>query len=236
METISLLWKNKRENVEHIDEVVLNDIGIMPLIEAAFPDEKQREFAKKRMLELVTQEENIKYRQEIFAELYENTDLLEEMENAVEKLKIYEAIQSEHIVLDKKSSLLELTGKLNELRTYIEVILALDDCLKERDLHAEGFLRIKELVSTVSKEKGFSELRDDIHDVMEEMSGYRSITLGLNLDAMLNIKEVVFLSVNDYTHQKKMPMLTRFGRFLQEAAVTGQGMEDGVVFMTRKAD
>lgn len=236
METISLLWKNKRENVEHVDEVVLNDMGIMPFIEAVFSDETQREFAKKRMMELVTQEETIKYRQEIFAELYENADFLEEMENAVEKLKIYEAIQSEHIVLDKKSSLLELTGKLNELCTYIEVILALDDCLRGRDLHAEGFLRIKELVSTVSREKGFSELRDDIHDVMEEMSEYRSITLGLNLDAMLNIKEVVFLSVNDYTYQKKMPMLARFGRFLQEAAVTGQGMEDGVVFMTRKTD
>lgn len=235
METISLLWKEKPETRKQLHENVLDDMGISYLLNEIFP-EKQQKYVKERMLEISMDVETIRYRQEIFRELFENPDFMERIAEALDKIKAYDASQRAHVTLDKKSGLLALIEKLEELRLYIEVILSLNYCLVGMPLHAEGFLRIRRLVAEISNDKGFGELRDDIHEITENMRLYQSVTLGLNLDNMLKVNEVVLLSVNQYRHKKNLPMLTRFGHFLQDAVVTNQNLGEGVLFTARNSD
>ena len=112
METISLLWKEKPETRKQLHENVLDDMGISYLLNEIFP-EKQQKYVKERMLEISMDVETIRYRQEIFRELFENPDFMERIAEALDKIKAYDASQRAHVTLDKKSGLLRkyLLGK-----------------------------------------------------------------------------------------------------------------------------
>ncbi|MGN0485379.1 MAG: hypothetical protein ACI4HI_17715 [Lachnospiraceae bacterium] len=232
--TCSLRWKNEPLQTKKIEEHVLDDMGLTELLQAVFPEEESFSYAKQQFLEMTEDIETLNFRQDIFRDLFTQPDFLAAMTEAMEKLCAYENLKTSRIVIDKKSSLMELVEKLRELQMYIDVILTLQSCFEKASIQAEGFLRIQKLVDKICKEKGFEELQADIHEISEEVSTYKSVTVGFNLDSMLQVNEVVFLSANDYTHKRNVPMLTRFGHFLQEAVATNSGLEEGVVFMARK--
>ena len=233
MEKISLLWPDKPVKQKRMERSVLDDIGITAIVDAVFVNDAQRNFATDLMEQMSLDIRVVRYRQEILKELYENPEFMGQIEEALKKIKNLDAAQKSHIVVDKKSGLLTLIDRLNELQPYIDVILALNESLHGAELKLEGFFRIKEMVFSISHDRGFRELTEDIHEIMEDMSLYQSVTLGLNLDSLFHVEEVVFLSVNQYRHKKKLPMLTRFGHFLQEAVATNSNLEDGVVFSAR---
>lgn len=233
MEAISLLWPKQSVEKRKLDRSVLDDMGISTLVDAVFSQKPQRKFAMECMEEICMDIQVVQYRQGIFRELYENPEFMKQIAETLEKIKTLDAAQKSQIVLDKKSGLLTLIDRLNELRLYIDVILALSESLENVTLHSEGFLRIKEMVFTISHDKGFQELQEDIHEIMENMKLYQSVTIGLNLDSFFKVDEVVFLSVNPYRYKRKLPMLKRFGHFLQEAVATNSNIEEGVVFETR---
>ncbi|MGN0394139.1 MAG: hypothetical protein ACI4EF_02150, partial [Coprococcus sp.] len=233
MEAISLLWKNKPQKIKHLPANVLDDFGISYLVENVFFKEEQQKFAMEKMSEICTDGENILYRQDIWKDLYEKPDFAHEMSLVLEEIKKLDIVQKSYVSIDKKSGLLQLIDRLRELKLYIEVVLALHETLGKTKLVSEGFLKMKKIVDEISNNKGFAELREDIREIMENMSLYQSITIGLNLDSMMNVDEVLLLSVNPFRHKKNVPILKRFGQFLQGAAATGSNIEQGVIFTGR---
>lgn len=233
MQTISLLWPNETHPYHTLMDCVAQDLGLETLLEEVFVQEDRRAFAAKCLNEMPSELSVIAYRQEVFSELYENKEFRKEMKTALDKLREYEMSQVRYRAADKKSSLMQLLERLGELRLYIEVILTMQSCFQKTTLHSAGFLRIRELVEGICKERGFQELRADIKELQEQMSCYRSITLGLNLDELWNVNEVIFVSLNEQRHKKNLPLLKRFSHFMVDAVAMGQGIEDGHVFTSK---
>lgn len=231
----SLLLYGVDKNFKEVSDNCLDDCGMTYLLDQVFTDKRKRKYAGLRMKEMVFDKETIRYRQEIFNDLFNNEKLRENISNALDKLVSLDAVQKNHVCVEKKSSLLELIEKLNELYLYLDVILTLNDGLSDVEFKSRGFKEIYNTVSDICKDKGFCEMKADIYEIMNQVSLYKSITLGLNLDSMLNVSEVMVLSVNTYKHKKKLPLLQRFGRLAQESAVFGHGANaEGMFKMLRK--
>ena len=94
MENISFMWKNQsKRKYNRIHLSVLDDLGIREMIEHVFVEKSKQDFAMEKMQEICQDAEDILYRQEIFRELYENPELMQEMAQILSKLKELDIVQ-----------------------------------------------------------------------------------------------------------------------------------------------
>ena len=90
-EYISLLWPAERQkykdNIRRLNDEVINDLSIEYLCNKIASGKDQVSWIKDILCTIVSSEEVIKYRQNIFEDIYSNSELNQKLVEILEELK-----------------------------------------------------------------------------------------------------------------------------------------------------
>ena len=98
------------------------------------------------------------------------------------------------------------------------------DILEELDIRSEGMLTLRRLVTEISSDSGFPELKADIDETMEKVRRLKSITIGVNLDDMLRPKSAGVVSLND-AEFRESGLMRRFMSFADKKSELHHGTD-----------
>lgn len=197
MENFSLLHPQNSDAVYRtLTKEAVNDLSVDFLCNALTEDAYERNSIKQLLTQITDDEEVIKYRCDVFDDFLRFPKLREDLTALLAKLADLRDI--ERFQKDTEaSSLWQLINRLREIGGYVDCITQIKTTLESIDVKSQGLLTLKENVTSIYNDSGFPDLKKDIEDTLAKAQKFRSITLGVNLDALLRPKTVGVISLND---------------------------------------
>ena len=181
------------------------------IVEALTNIKYEREHIHYLMTTVTDDPDVIRYRCDVFDDFVRLPQLRETMKELVKKLADLRDI--ERFQKDQEaSSLWSLINRLREIDDYVSCITMMKSTLESLDICSEGMLTLKQIVTDISVESNFDELKLDIDETLEKARSLKSITIGVNLDAMLRPRTAGVLSLND-TKFSDVGLMRRFVNF-----------------------
>lgn len=196
MQEFSLLYPG-REVPEYniLPEETVHDLAVDYFCGVLSQMEPERKMIKGIMTRISGDREVVQYRLDVFEDVLTMPELREKLRmllDRVDFLKTYGSFGKE----SDASGVWELVHRLGEMDEYIQCIQEIYFCLKEADIHSEGFKVLKEYAGRIYEDSGFEELKKDIDALKLETSKVKSITLGVNLNDRYEPSEVGIVSIN----------------------------------------
>ena len=197
MENLSLLHpQNSNAVYRTLTKEAVNDLSLDFLCDALTEDAYERNSIKQLLTQITDDEEVIKYRCDVFDDFLRFPKLREDLTALLAKLADLREI--DRFQKDSEaSSLWQLINRLREIGGYVDCITQIKTTLESIDVKSQGLLTLKENVTSIYNDSGFPDLKKDIEDTLAKAQKLRSITLGVNLDALLRPKTVGVISLND---------------------------------------
>lgn len=199
MQAISLLWPAGHEQrfaqLACLDENSTRDLDLETVLLAFGARDEQRQAIARILCNVCADPAVIRYRQDVVEDLARHPDLAERLE---ELLPTIHSLGEPGVVRCQMTSLHEVCRRLGELANYVACVQGLSEVLGaiENDLHSEGLRRLGELIAAAERDETFIHLVEALPDLLENIRGIASITIGVNLDAQLQPIEATLLSVN----------------------------------------
>ena len=220
----SLLYPpNAEHTFQTLTDESINDLSIEFLLNALTKQKYEREHIFKLMTHITDDPEVIRYRRDIFEDFLHFPELRAAMEELVVKLadlKDLERFQKDQ----EGSAFWSLINRLREIDEYVSCISMIKDILEELDIRSEGMLTLRRLVTEISSDSGFPELKADIDETMEKVRRLKSITIGVNLDDMLRPKSAGVVSLND-AEFRESGLMRRFMSFADKKSELHHGTD-----------
>lgn len=222
MENLSLLHpQNSNAVYRTLTKEAINDLSVDFLCNALTEDAYERNSIKQLLTKITDDEEVIKYRCDVFDDFLRFPKLREDLTALLEKLADLREI--ERFQKDSEaSSLWQLINRLREIGCYVDCITQIKTTLETIDVKSQGLLTLKENVTSIYNDSGFPDLKKDIQDTLAKAQKFRSITLGVNLDALLRPKTVGVISLNDKPFTDS-GILKRFTNFANKSSELHHG-------------
>ena len=211
----SLFYPDKNKAVSaDLTEECLNDLSIDFLSHALSDIKNEREHLKRMMSRIVFDEETIAYRCDVFDDFLRFPELRSAMKELTEKLADLRDL--ERFQKDQEATALwSLFNRLREIDEYVTCINMIKTALEGLPIRSQGMKRLLSIVSNISRESGFDELKADIDETMEKARKLKSITIGVNLDKLLRPKTAGVVSLNDFEFFDS-GLMKRFMSFAQK--------------------
>lgn len=196
MQEFSLLYpKDERSEYIQLGEDAINDLSVQFICERLSENVFDQNIIKNIMTKLERNPAVIRYRRDVFDDIYHYPDLRETIKKLLEQLDFLKEL--ERSVKDNNAPpIWQLINRLQELDVYINCISGIYESLSKHDIRSDGLLRLKEFVSAVYNESGFEHLHEDIKDLVKQTGSIKSMSLGVNLDSRLMPVEVGIVSIN----------------------------------------
>lgn len=175
----------------------VNDLSLDYICASLTEDAFERGSIKNLMVSITSDYEVIKYRCDIFDDLYRNPHLRVELEQLLKNLSDLRELEKFKKDSDA-SDLWALINRLREIDGYVECITSIKHSLENADIRSEGLLELKNIVTDIHDNSGFPEIKKDIAEAMAIAKQIRSITIGVNLDNMLRPVNAGIVSVNKF--------------------------------------
>lgn len=208
---------------KNLSKEALNDLSVDYICEALTKDPYELNIIKGFLSTITDNEEVIKYRRDIFEDFLNFPKLRDNLTALLLKLKDLREI--ERFQKDTEaSSLWQLINRLRELDGYVDCITAIKETLEENDVKSAGLLKLKEMVQSIYRNNGFTELKADITEMFSMIRDIKSITLGVNLDSLLRPKTVGVISINDKAFTDS-GLLKKFMNFASNQSELNHGTE-----------
>jgi len=209
MQELSLLYpEGKKSSALTLGEETCNDLSIEHICEKISGDTYEQNIIRNIMIKLEHDPEIIRYRRDVFDDMYHYPKLRERIKELLDELAYLKEL--ERSVKDATASpVWQLINRLQELDIYVNCISGINQSLTEHDIHSEGLKKLKDFVNAVYSESGFEHLNEDIKNLVSEIGRIKSISLGVNLDSRLVPVEVGIVSIND-TPFTKPGLLSNF--------------------------
>lgn len=222
MENFSLLHpQNSKAEYKTLTKEAINDLSIDFLCDALTEDAYEKNSIKQLLTNITDDEEVIKYRCDVFDDFLRFPRLREDLTALLDKLADLREI--ERFQKDSEaSSLWQLINRLREMGGYVECITQIKNTLETIDVKSRGLLQLKENVQSIYNGSGFPNLKKDIDETLAKAQSFKSITLGVNLDALLRPKTVGVISLND-KHFTDSGILKRFMNFANHESELHKG-------------
>lgn len=222
MENLSLIHpQNSNAVYRTLTKEAINDLSVDFLCNALTEDAYERNSIKQLLTKITDDEEVIKYRCDVFDDFLRFPKLREDLTALLEKLADLREI--ERFQKDSEaSSLWQLINRLREIGCYVDCITQIKTTLETIDVKSQGLLTLKENVTSIYNDSGFPDLKKDIQDTLAKAQKFRSITLGVNLDALLRPKTVGVISLNDKPFTDS-GILKRFTNFANKSSELHHG-------------
>ena len=200
IDEISLLWpKDKKEYVnltKRLTDETINDLSLEYICSEISNNEYEIAWAKEAFTTITIDEEVVKYRQDIFEDIYKSEDFRKELITLIEKLKyLYELSGRKNRY--SEISIWHLVSRLRELDSYLECIFEMKECFDKYEVKSEGLKNLNNIVTSIISDPAFQALKKDIGGLTIEANQIKSLTFGMNLDSSLMPKEITLVSLND---------------------------------------
>jgi len=156
--------------------------------------------------------EVIRYRQDVFEDIYRSSALFGGLEQIIPKIN--EIILFSDTRKDSRNPLQEAVWRLSELELYVECIDELFGAIRssEEEIKSEGIRQLGKSLEAVSSSEQFQNLRRELPQLREGLRKKRSVTIGINLDERMRPVEATLLSVNEHTYHEKGLLPRLFGK------------------------
>lgn len=221
----SLLYpRNKEKKSNTLTNESINDLSIDFILEALTDQKYEREHMRKLMVSVTDDPEVISYRCDVFEDFLRFPKLRTAMEELVRKLADLRDL--ERFQKDQDSAAFwSLVNRLREVDEYVCCISMLRDVLSSLDIRSKGMRDLLEIVTKISLESGFDDLKKDIDEMLAKVKRLKSITIGVNLDSMLRPKSAGVVCLND-SEFKESGLMRRFMRFADRREELHHGTGD----------
>lgn len=209
-----------------LNKEALNDLSVDFLCNALTKDPYELNVIKELLINITSNEDVIKYRCDVFEDFLNFPKLRDDLTALLIKLKDLREI--ERFQKDTEaSSLWQLINRLRELDGYTDCITAIKETLEQVDIKSEGLIKLREMVSSIYDDNGFTELKADVTELFTMVRDIKSITLGVNLDSLLRPKTVGVISINDKAFTDS-GLLKRFINFASNQSELNHGNDVSV--------
>jgi DNA mismatch repair ATPase MutS len=192
---------SEKETVELKKETV-KDLGLSEVLQNITDGERELKIVSDIMTNIPSDVKDIRFRQEIMEDFLNDGNLVKDVTEAlwqIRALKDYEGGRRK--ALSSDSSLFSLLEYLRELTIYISVLESLSACLEKNKTDSAGLKALQEQVRAIVNSKEFSESKEDILKMHEDLSNVRGVVVGINLTPDLDIEHVA--SVDFVPHRLK---------------------------------
>ena len=202
MADFSLLYPNGvKTNSKQLSPEAVNDLSVDYICEKLSGEVFEQNIIKNIMINMECDPEVIRYRRDVFDDIYHYPQLREGIKGLLEELAYLKDLEKS--AKDSAASpVWRLINRLQELDIYINCIEGIHKALSSHDIHSEGLKKLNEFVGSIFNESGFEYLKEDIKGLVNEVSQVKSLTLGINLDNRLMPVEVGVVSINDEKFSK----------------------------------
>ena len=209
MVELSLLYPaNVKPDTKVLSPETINDLSIEFICEKLSGELFEQNIIKNIMINFEKNPEVIRYRRDIFDDIFHFPKLRERIKELLEELAFLKELEKS--TKDTSASpIWQLINRLHELDIYVTCIAGINQSLTENDIKSEGLLKLKEFVSGIYNENGFEYLHDDIKDLVNEVGQVKSLSIGVNLDNKLMPTEVGIVSINN-KHFSRPGLLSKF--------------------------
>lgn len=222
----SLLYpENTEKKNASLTQECINDLSIDFVIDALTTVKYEKEHIKKMMTCVTDDEEVIRYRCDVFEDFLRFPLLRERMEELTVKLKDLQDL--ERFQKDQEAPVLwSLINRLREIDDYVCCITLIKETLEAFDIQSGGMKKLLSIVTDISSESGFEELKADIDETLDKAARMKSITIGVNLDSLLRPKTAGIVSLND-TEFTDSGLMSRFMNFAHEKDELNSDLRNG---------
>jgi DNA mismatch repair protein MutS len=170
------------------------DLDLGAAVRALAVDAERREEVEGILAGLCQEEDTIRYRQEVLADLLADEELaagLQALASEMSCLKRYRQAR------EPAELLYEVTWRLGELESYTDCIEKLAELLQahRNGLRSRGLRRLGAAVAEIRDQEIFRNLRRELPDLLGRVRGISSVTVGINLDRDLRPQEATLLSI-----------------------------------------
>jgi len=187
----------------------ISDLGLNELI--AF---KNSPWSSLKVLELkdffTTDTGTIFYRAEMFTELLRNNTLVRLFETLLPTIEAFYNAQNVKDAKDDTESNLYI---IREIELYIECMDKLRKALNDETLESAALKGFRQAVSTITDDKKYIILKDEVSKMTFNVNNIKSITFGANLDSNFRPMEAGIVSINNqpFSAGSLMDKLFRLG-------------------------
>ncbi len=198
MEKFSLLFPDDKEyDVKILDEAACNDLSLDFICGALTKEPAEKNIIKRTMSKIVSDENVIRYRIDIFDDLLRHPEMCESLEELLVNLS--DLWELKRMQKDTEvSAMWGLINRLRELNDYIECISKMKTAMDEAELKSDGLKALYAMVNEIYNGSGFPQLRQDIDETFKKAKRLKSVTIGVNFDNLLRPKEAGIVSLNDF--------------------------------------
>ncbi len=198
---ISLLWpmdynKPKTQYTNRFDSAII-DVDFLRILKEISID-KTNPFRDSFILSiLTTDEEVIRYRQNVIKDLLTNGEIVTCFQRI---LPMLDQVRVTGSLTDiKGEQLIRVVQQLGTLDLYVTCICDLHSTLKNNifNIKSEALIHLFNDLSDIVQEKAYIELMEKLPELKERFEKLRSVTIGINLDPQFRAKEAVLLSINE---------------------------------------
>ena len=212
MNTFSgLLFPKENVPVHTLSDTALHDLGMDSIIKKVAEKEEERAYMLKVLSGMTDDPEVIRYRIDIFQDIYEHPEIREKLVGILGKISFLRDFGSFRKNSDEESTVWDLMHRLSEIRDYIRLVEAFYEVLSETPLQSKGLLDLRDYVAGIYEERGFAELRADIEEIHLSAKEVKSLTVGINLNERFEAESIGLVSVNG-KHFTKAGVIGRFAK------------------------
>ena len=216
-----LFAEGSQKNTRRLKAETIKDLALSEVIESMAGDKNALTVIKKIFTEIPLDIEDIRFRQDIMRDLVENSELsegLSEIIFMIQTLKDYDSRTS--LVSGGETSLYTLLENLREISAYVNVSEALSKILAEYPVRSKGLNELKDKISGIVGDEGFAETKQDIDNMLEELSTVKGAIVGVNFTPDLNVESVAAIEFVPYRLRSKY-------KFAEIAAAIGNVISFG---------
>ena len=180
-----------------LPQQAINDLSIDFICDELTTNTFEKNSIKNLMINITDDGRVIKYRRDIFDDLHKNPSLRTDLEQLLSQLGDLREIEKFQKDTDA-SDLWQLINRLREIDGYVNCITQIKESLEKIELHSEGLLELRKIVTDIHDNSGFPEVKKDIAETLAKAQQIKSITLGVNLDNMLRPANAGIISLNTF--------------------------------------
>jgi DNA mismatch repair protein MutS len=148
------------------------------------------------LLELSSDADTLTYRQEVLEDLLNShaaADGLKELLPDLARLRDYAETR------DERTPMQETLSRLSELNAYVNCIQTLQKVLggAQATFRSRGLVRLLQWVNEVMADEVFQSLQKELPELLSKLSGFPSVSIGVNLDSQLRPVEATLLAIHE---------------------------------------
>ena len=162
--------------------------------------------------------EQIRHRQSVLKPILAHASLEDIVRQAAERIILAGPLTT----MDNRAALYRVVNHLSELELYVTTSEALADALAAVDDPGPVWRDFAGLLDRIRETAAHRQLLSFLPDVLADVRGLASVTIGVNLDAQLRPVEATLLSINPERFKGSKLMSTVLGT----AAAEGRGIAD----------